>query len=206
VTHLRKIMLEELERRNYSQSTERAYVRTIEDLARYFQRPPDRLGPDQLREYHLPVPRAQTGAEHGDPAHRRASILFCGDAEETLGDCRNPVPTQDLPTSKDSQSGRSSTAHQCGFLGVLSRPKRIVYDLLFWLSAETLLQIAHDPEHLGAEIGFFSVLHSWNQKLEHHPHIHCVVQAGGLSPDHTRWIVSVKPTQVSAVKRTSGLG
>jgi Putative transposase len=45
-------------------------------------------------------------------------------------------------------------------------------------------------EHLGAEIGFFSVLHTWNQKLEHHPHIHCVVPAGGLSPDHTRWISS----------------
>jgi integrase/recombinase XerD len=51
VTHLRKMMLEELERRHYSQSTERAYVRTIEDLTRYFKRPPDQLGPDQLREY-----------------------------------------------------------------------------------------------------------------------------------------------------------
>jgi hypothetical protein len=68
--------------------------------------------------------------------------------------------------------------------------KRIVYDLLFRISAETLLQIARDPKHLGADIGFFSVLHSWNQKLEHHPHIHCVVPAGGLSPDRTRWIAS----------------
>jgi hypothetical protein len=68
--------------------------------------------------------------------------------------------------------------------------KRVVYGLLFRLSAETLLQIARDPKHLGAEIGFFSVLHSWNQKLEHHPHVHCVVPAGGLSPDHTHWIAS----------------
>ena len=66
--------------------------------------------------------------------------------------------------------------------------KRVVYDLLFRSSAETLLEIARDPRHLGADIGFFSVLHSWNQKLEHHPHIHCVVPAGGLSPDRTRWI------------------
>jgi integrase/recombinase XerD len=51
VTHLRKIMLEELERRNYSQGTVRAYIRTIRDLARYFNRPPDQLGPEQLREY-----------------------------------------------------------------------------------------------------------------------------------------------------------
>jgi hypothetical protein len=68
--------------------------------------------------------------------------------------------------------------------------KKFVYDLLFRISAETLLQIARDPKHLGADIGFFSVLHSWNQKLEHHPHIHCVVPAGGLSPDRTRWIPS----------------
>ncbi|MGH9610357.1 MAG: IS91 family transposase [Bryobacteraceae bacterium] len=68
--------------------------------------------------------------------------------------------------------------------------KRVVYDLLFRISAETLLQIARDPRHLGADIGFFSVLHTWNQKLEHHPHVHCVVPAGGLSPDRTRWIPS----------------
>lgn len=63
-----------------------------------------------------------------------------------------------------------------------------IYNLLFRSSAETLLQIARDPQHLGAEIGFFSVLHTWNQKLLHHPHVHCVVPAGGLAPDHTRWI------------------
>ncbi|MBV8570920.1 MAG: IS91 family transposase [Acidobacteriaceae bacterium] len=68
--------------------------------------------------------------------------------------------------------------------------KRVMYDLLFRISAETLLEIARDPKHLGSEIGFFSVLHSWNQKLEHHPHIHCVVPAGGLAPDHTHWIPS----------------
>jgi hypothetical protein len=68
--------------------------------------------------------------------------------------------------------------------------KQVVYDLLFRISAETLLEVARDPQHLGADIGFFSVLHSWNQKLQHHPHIHCVVPAGGLSPDHTHWIPS----------------
>ncbi len=66
--------------------------------------------------------------------------------------------------------------------------KRVIYDLLIRTSAETLLTIARDPKHLGAEIGFFSVLHTWNQKLEHHPHVHCVVPAGGLAPDHTHWI------------------
>jgi hypothetical protein len=66
--------------------------------------------------------------------------------------------------------------------------KREIYGLLFRTSADTLLQIARDERHLGAEIGFFSVLHTWDQKLRHHPHVHCVVPAGGLSPDHTRWI------------------
>src|SRR6202453_1674617 len=66
--------------------------------------------------------------------------------------------------------------------------KKILYDLLFRTSAETLLEDARNPRHLGAEIGFFSVLHTWSQKLKIHPHVHCVVPAGGLSPDHTRWI------------------
>jgi len=66
--------------------------------------------------------------------------------------------------------------------------KKVVYDLLFRTSAETLLEVARDPRHLGAEIGFFSVLHTWSQKLELHPQVHCVVPAGGLSADRTRWI------------------
>jgi hypothetical protein len=68
--------------------------------------------------------------------------------------------------------------------------KKVLYGLLFRTSAETLLEVARDPRPLGAEIGFFSVLHTWSQKLKIHPHVHCVVPAGGLSPDHTRWVRS----------------
>ena len=68
--------------------------------------------------------------------------------------------------------------------------KKVIYDLLFRASAETLLEIARDPRHLGAEIGFFTVLHTWNQKLWLHPHVHCVIPAGGLSLDHTHWVKS----------------
>jgi hypothetical protein len=68
--------------------------------------------------------------------------------------------------------------------------KKVLYGLLFRTSAETLLEVARNPRHLGAEIGFFSVLHTWSQKLKIHPHVHCVVPAGGLSPDHTRWVRS----------------
>jgi len=66
--------------------------------------------------------------------------------------------------------------------------KKLIYELLFRLSAETLMEFARDPRLLGAEIGFFSVLHTWNQKLEHHPHVHCVVPEGGLAPDGSRWV------------------
>src|SRR6202165_742286 len=65
-----------------------------------------------------------------------------------------------------------------------------VMHLLLHTSAQTLLEVARDPKHLGAEIGFFSVLHTWNQKIELHPHVHCVVPYGGLSLDHTHWIRS----------------
>jgi hypothetical protein len=68
--------------------------------------------------------------------------------------------------------------------------KKVIFNLLFHASAETLLEVARDPRHLGAEIGFFSVLHTWNQRLQFHPHAHCILAAGGLSPDHTRWINS----------------
>jgi hypothetical protein len=66
--------------------------------------------------------------------------------------------------------------------------KKVVYDILFRVTAETLTTIAADPEHLGAQIGFFAVLHSWGQNLQFHPHLHCVVPGGGLSPDGQRWI------------------
>ena len=68
--------------------------------------------------------------------------------------------------------------------------KRVIYSLMLRASAETLLEVARDPTHLGAEIGFFSILHTWNQQLQLHPHVHCVVPAGGLSADHVRWVHS----------------
>jgi hypothetical protein len=66
--------------------------------------------------------------------------------------------------------------------------KAVVYNLLFAATAETLRTIAADPKHLGAEIGFFAVLHTWGQNLTHHPHLHCVVPGGGLSTDGQCWV------------------
>jgi hypothetical protein len=69
----------------------------------------------------------------------------------------------------------------------LQNPRHL-YGLLFRTVAQTLQDIAGDPQHLGAEIGGFAVLHTWGQQLHHHPHLHCVLPAGGLAPDGTQWI------------------
>jgi hypothetical protein len=65
---------------------------------------------------------------------------------------------------------------------------RLLYNLLFQAASQTLLRIAADPKHLGARIGFLAILHTWGQNLLHHPHLHCVVPGGGISPDGKRWI------------------
>ena len=68
--------------------------------------------------------------------------------------------------------------------------KRLLYDLLFRTSAATMLEVARDPKHLGADIGLLSVLHTWGQNLQHHPHVHCIVPAGGLTKDRSGWIAT----------------
>jgi len=65
---------------------------------------------------------------------------------------------------------------------------QVIYGILFRAVAETLLEMAADPKRLGAKLGFLAVLHTWTQRLEIHPHVHCVVPAGGLAPDEQRWI------------------
>src|SRR5260370_2530199 len=72
--------------------------------------------------------------------------------------------------------------------GIAHSNKGPIYNILFHAAAETLQTIAADPKHLGAELGFFAVLHTWGQRLLHHPHLHCVVAGGGLSADGSRWI------------------
>jgi hypothetical protein len=66
--------------------------------------------------------------------------------------------------------------------------KKLIYGLLFKIVAETLKILTADPQHLGAQIGFFAVLHTWGQLLLHHPHLHCVVPGGGIAPNSARWI------------------
>src|SRR5580765_3448493 len=82
--------------------------------------------------------------------------------------------------------------------------KAVVYDLLFKASAETTLTIAADPKHLGARIGFISVLHTWGSALVHHPHVHMIVPGGGFSPDGSNWI-ACRPRYFLTVEVLSAL-
>jgi hypothetical protein len=81
--------------------------------------------------------------------------------------------------------------HELNPLALASR--RPLLDLLFEAASQTLLEVAADPQRLGAEIGFLSILHTWSSSLLPHYHIHCVVPGGGLSPDHQRWIHTSHP-------------
>ena len=83
-------------------------------------------------------------------------------------------------------------------LGALAyQNKARVYGLLLKTAAETLTTIAADPKHLGARIGVIAVLHTWGQTLDHHPHAHCIVPAGGISLDGSRWIACRPAATVS---------
>jgi len=68
------------------------------------------------------------------------------------------------------------------------RNQRVIYQILFRAASETLKELTRDPKHLGAEVGFIAILHTWSQNLMDHPHLHCIVTGGGVSPDGKRWI------------------
>jgi hypothetical protein len=88
---------------------------------------------------------------------------------------------------------------------IISQNKKVVYGILFHATAESLTTIAADPQHLGAQIGFFAVLHSWGQNLLFHPHLHCVVPGGGPSPDGQRWVSCRRPNFFLPVRVLSRL-
>ena len=125
----------------------------------------------------------------------------CGHIEVFYDSCRNrhcpkcqaaaraewmEARAEDLLETVDYYHAVFTIPQQLGPLALQN--KRVVYGLLFRAVAETLQTIAKDPKHLGAEIGFLAILHTWGQRLNHHPHIHCVIPGGGLSFDGQRWI------------------
>jgi hypothetical protein len=122
------------------------------------------------------------------------AISFCSCRNRHCPKCQTNARNQWLAARSQELLGTGyfhlvfTLPHQLSALALQN--KTILYDLLLRTSAETLLEVAADPKHLGAEIGFLSVLHTWGQNLQAHPHVHCVIPAGGLSPDHSRWVPS----------------
>ena len=124
----------------------------------------------------------------------------CGHVRNAYNSCRNRHCTkcQCLARAEWIQN-RQSELLDCEYFHVVFtvpeeiaaiayQNKKAVYGILFQSAAKTLRTIAADPKHLGAEIGFFAVLHTWGQNMLHHPHLHFVVAGGGISPEGNRWI------------------
>lgn len=152
----------------------------------------------QHRKVLLAIPRCRTAALGGhrdrcaDCGHVAISYNSCGDRH--CPRCQGNAHLRWLQ-AREEELLPTRYVHAIFTLPrevapVALQNKKLIFNLLFHASAETLLEIARDPRHLGAEIAFFSVLHSWDQRLLFHPHVHCIVAAGGLAPDHDRWISS----------------
>ena len=151
---------------------------------------------------HMKVLAAITRCRTSALGHHRDRCANCGYVAISYNSCRNRHCPRCQATARkrwlQAREGELLPTPYVHVVFTLPRElaplalqnKRLIYSLLFRASAETLLEVARDPRHLGAAIGFFSVLHTWNQRLQFHPHIHCVVPAGGLAPDHSLWIAS----------------
>jgi hypothetical protein len=126
----------------------------------------------------------------GDCGHQRISFNSCRN--------RNCPKCQGLARAKWLEDRQAELLDVPYFHVVFTVPAEIeviafqnqtvVYDILFRAAAETLRVIAADPKHLGAEIGFLAVLHTWGQALTHHPHLHFLVPGGGIASDGKSWV------------------
>ena len=160
--------------------------------------------------YRLEVPslslaqrRVMTAIEHCRTAALGGHVERCDRCHHTrvwYNSCRNRhCPTCQSLARAQWVDRREADLLDCEYFHVVftvpaavatiaSLNKAVVYGILFRAAAETLQTISADPKHLGAELGFFAVLHTWGQQLLHHPHVHCVVTGGGISPDGARWV------------------
>jgi hypothetical protein len=157
------------------------------------------------------IPESHLRVVHDIKACRTAELgghvdtcTNCGAQEISYNSCRN----RHCPKCQSAAKARWLSARQAELLPVgyfhvvFTLPeqiakmglqnKRLIYDLLFKATAETLRKVAADPRYLGAEIGFLAVLHTWGQTLSFHPHLHCVIPGGGFAPKRQRWIACRK--------------
>jgi len=168
-------------------------------------------GPDYRQSHPLPYNQLRT---MGAIEACRTSVLGghrdkcdsedCGHVELSYNSCRNRhcPKCQTLQKEKWIEARVQDLLPITYFHVVFSIPselntlvlmnQKVMYDLLFRCVSETLVTLSNNPEHLGARIGFISILHTWGQNLMHHPHVHCIVTGGGLSPEGNRWVSSPK--------------
>jgi Putative transposase/Transposase zinc-binding domain len=144
------------------------------------------------------IERCRTAALGG----HRDKCARCGHQAISYNSCRNRHCPKCQTNAREKWlcARRRELLPVCYFHLVFSVPhalvplmwqnKKLLFGLLFKSSAASLLEVAADPARLGCEVGFLSILHTWGQTLQRHPHIHCVVPGGGLSLDHSRWIRS----------------
>jgi hypothetical protein len=144
------------------------------------------------------IERCRTAALGG----HRDQCIRCGHQAISCNSCRNRhcPKCQTNAREKWLRAREQELLPVCYFHLVFSVPhllvpliwqnRKILFTLLFEASAASLLEVAANPSRLGAEIGFLSILHTWGQTLQRHPHVHCVVPGGGLSADRARWIHS----------------
>jgi hypothetical protein len=171
------------------------------ELAEIFRR----HGPDYRKEHSLPVEqlRIMRAIEICRTPALGGHVEECGQCPYTrvlYNSCRNRhcPKCQSLARARWLEARKAELLPAEYFHAVFTVPetvaaiafynKKTVYNILFLAASETLLTIARDPKHLGAEIGFFAILHTWGQNLQHHPHLHCVVPGGGLSEDGQQWV------------------
>jgi hypothetical protein len=152
------------------------------------------LGPEQQRAMR-DIMRCRTAALGGHLDRCTA----CGDEQPAYNSCRNRhcPKCQALSQARWVEGQMERVLPVPCFHVVFTLPAQLrslgrrhpreIYDLLFRSAADTLLTVGRTPRYLGAELGITAVLHTWNRQLEHHPHVHCICTAGGLSPDGTRW-------------------
>ena len=156
---------------------------------------------DQLKVMSA-IERCRTAALGGHVA--RCENANCGHTTIAYNSCRNRhCPKCQGAAARDWLADREAELLPVGYFHVVFtlpgpisdiafQNKRVIYDLLFKASAETMLTIAADKKHLGAKIGITSVLHTWGSAMTHHPHVHMIVPGGGISPDGSKW-VSCRP-------------
>jgi hypothetical protein len=160
----------------------------------------DRLSPHQRKAFR-DIGACRTAALGA----RREQCDHCSQQSLVFHSCRNRACPKCQARSRDRWLARTAREllpvpyshvtftlpHQLCQLAI--RNPRVMYNILFQAASEALLTLGADSRHIGAHLGFLAVLHTWDQQLRPHPHLHCLVPAGGIAPDHSRWVRIRRP-------------